>query len=124
MSSTQGKTQPFSLEFSTVSNIYQHLNLESVTYIHASRKHSCAANFKRYFDFDNLFFDQRVVVLLNCIRFVFYNLFCRHTVLSIQKLPSPCPIGTDPERVMPEALSMLSLSDCLSQRYVTTHTPI
>jgi hypothetical protein len=77
-----------------------------VTCIHASRKPRRAANFKRYFDFGNLLFDARVVILLNCTRVVFYNLFRRYTALSIQKLRSRHPIRADPERVLPKALHM------------------
>jgi hypothetical protein len=36
-----------------------------VTCIHGSRKPCCAARFERYFDFSNLYFHARVIVLSN-----------------------------------------------------------
>jgi hypothetical protein len=43
---------------------------------------------ERYFDFDNPFFDARVVVWLEVVVVGVYNLFYRSTALCVQKLRS------------------------------------
>jgi hypothetical protein len=67
--------------------------------------------FKRYFDFNDLHFRARVVILLIWIRVVFYKLFCRYSAFSIQKLRSCYPIRAYPGRVFIKAQDMLSLLD-------------